>query len=266
MAIQIRDLVILITGASSGIGLEAARLLGREKARLALAARRMDRLQQAAREVEASGGQAIAVQADVGHPDQVAALVAKTVERFGRVDVLVNNAGAGLYASIAETSNEQMERLWRINFLGTFYGIRAVLPVMKSQGSGHILTVSSIVGKRATPFNGAYCSTKFAQVGLMESLRLELRGSGIRTTVLYPSATSSEFLTALENPEHREVKHHGPVQTPEQVAQAIVRAIRHPRTEVMTQKVGRAIAIANAVSPSLVDWVVSKTIKRKILK
>jgi len=231
---------------------------------MALGARRVDRLQQVAENVEAAGGRAIMVATDVGDEAQVQRLVQAALDSFGRVDVMINNAGFGCTPRSAKRPASDGAHLAH-QLPGTFYGIRTVLPIMKRQGSGHIITVASLVGKRATPFNGAYCSTKFAQVGLMESLRMELRGTGIRTTLICPSSTKSEFLQSLENPENRELKRHGPVQTSAQVAKSIVGAIRKPRAEVMTQRIGRAIVVANAISPGLVDWMVSRTIKRKVL-
>ena len=191
-----RDLsgrVVIVTGASSGIGRETALSFAREKARVVLAARRKERLQSLEREIQALGTEAVSVPTDVAHREQVEAMVRQAVERFGRVDILVNNAGSGLFALVEETTPEDMEAILRVNFLGTFYGIRAVLPLMRRQGSGHIMNVSSIIGKRGAPVFGAYCASKFAMVGLSESLRVELRGSGIGVSVICPVGTATEF-------------------------------------------------------------------------
>jgi short-subunit dehydrogenase len=255
--------VVVITGASAGIGKETALALGKERASVVVSARRTDRLQQIALQIEQAGGSALALTADVSDEAQVQKIVSEALNRFGRIDVWINNAGVGLYATLEETSAELMEKIWRTNFMSTFYGIRHVVPVMKRQKSGHIITVSSVVGKRATPLNAAYCSTKFGQVGLMESARMELKNFGIQCSLIYPGSTESEFIEAQENPAKRPVRRHGPVQTSEQVAKEIVKAIRNPKAEVMTQSYGRILTIMNSISPGLLDWLISKTVKRK---
>lgn len=254
-----------MTGASSGIGKETALLLGKKGCSVVLAARREQPLQELARRIEADGGQSLVVKTDVSDERQVQRLIDAAQQRFGRIDVLINNAGFGLAATVAETTPEEMERIWRTNFMGTFYGIRSVLPVMKAQGGGQILTIASVVGKRATPLNGAYCATKFAQVGLMESLRMELRNSPIRCTVICPGATETEFISAMENPGQRSVSNTGPIQSAATVAKAIVRSIGRPSGEVLTQPLARILVLMNAVSPKLVDWAVAR-MKKESLK
>jgi hypothetical protein len=257
--------VVVITGASSGIGRETAVLLGKNRCSVVLAARREEPLQEIAHRIEADGGRALVVKTDVSVESQVQKMIDSAAQRFGRIDVLINNAGFGLFAPIAETTSEQMDRIWQTNFMGTFYGIRSVLPLMKKQGSGQIITIASVVGKRATPLNGAYCATKFAQVGLMESLRMELRNTPLHCTVICPAATETEFIFAIENPGKRNVKNTGPIQTAGQVAEVIVKSIRKPSAEVMTQRLTRLLVLANAFSPGLVDWVVAK-MKKDALK
>lgn len=262
---ELQGKVVVITGASSGIGKETALLLGKSKCSVVLAARREEALQEIAHRIEADGGQALAVKTDVSVEGQAQSLIDAAAHRFGRIDVLINNAGFGLFAPIAETTTGQMDRIWQTNFMGTFYCIRSVLPLMKKQGSGQIITIASVVGKRATPLNGAYCATKFAQVGLMESLRMELRNTPLRCTVICPSATQTEFIAAIENPGKRNVRNTGPIQTAGQVARMIVKSIRKPSAEVMTQPLTRLLVLANAFSPGMVDWAVAK-MKKDSLK
>lgn len=259
-----KDRVIVITGASSGIGRETALAAGRRKAFVVLAARRKELLAEVGSEIEKSGGKALVVSTDVSQQSEVENLIQLAIRQFGRIDVFINNAGSGLYATVEETSSEQMDRLWRVNFLGTFYGIRAVLPLMKKQGSGHIITVSSMAGKRATPLGGAYSATKFAQSGLMESLRMELRNSPIRTTVIYPGATKTDFVRVIENPGSFEIKHPLKAKSASEVAQAILQAIEHPKSEVILQSYGRLLSILNAASPRFVDWVVARFVKKDL--
>ena len=252
--------VAVITGSSSGIGRETAKALQARGATVVLAARRKERIDGLAEEINKIGGSALSVQTDVSSESDVDRLFEIVLQKFGRIDWLINNAGSGLYASIEDTTPEQVERLWRTNFMGTFYAIRKAIPIMKHQGEGHILTISSMAGTRGTPMNGAYCATKFAQIGLMDSLRRELKG--IHCTLILPGATQTEFIEVMENPDRTNVRHHGPVQSATQVAAAIVHAVEHPSARVITQKWGRTLLVFNAFSPSLTDWLVNKVFKK----
>lgn len=252
------DKVVLITGASSGIGRATAILTGKTRLPVIIAARRMDRLAEVAREIEAAGGKVLALQTDISDELQVAAMIDKSLQHFGRIDVLINNAGVGLYATVDETTPEQMDRLWRTNYMGTFYAIRRVLPVMRKQQSGQIIVVASMSGRRGAAFKSAYCATKFAQIGLLESLRMELVNTNIKCTLIFPGGTQTEFFEVIENPGNRDVKLYGSVQTADQVAAEILNAIQNPRTEVITQRLGRLQILLNAFSPDLADWLVGK--------
>ena len=169
--------VIAITGASAGIGRATALRLARDGAAVAICARRADRLDAVAAEIAAAGGQALPIVADVTRADDMDALVARTVERFGRLDVMMCNAGFGIAGAIDDITPAQMQKLMDVNYIGTYHAARAALPVFRRQRSGHVIIVSSIVGKRGVPYMGAYSATKFAQVGLAECLRSELAGS-----------------------------------------------------------------------------------------
>ncbi|MFQ5880942.1 MAG: SDR family oxidoreductase [Candidatus Methylomirabilales bacterium] len=253
-----RDLagqVVIITGASSGIGRETALHFAREKARVVLAARRQDRIHALEKEIQGLGTEALGLPTDVAQPEQVEAMVGRAVERFSRVDILVNNAGSGLFALVEMTTPEDMKAILRVNFLGAFYGIRAALPIMRRQGSGHIINISSIIGKRGVPLYGAYCASKFALIGLSESLRMELKGSGIAVSVICPVGTATEFFEAAKAPQGRRLGPKSPVQTPAQVAKAIIRCAKSPRPEVIVYPPARLLVILNALSPRVGDWV-----------
>lgn len=256
--------VVIVTGASAGIGKSIALELGKEKATVVIAARRADRLQDIAKQLESNGGVAFPVTTDVSVESQVEKLVQSTLDRFGKIDVLINNAGAGLLATVQETTPEQMEKLWQTNVMSTYYGIRHILAVFRKQGCGQVITISSMTGRRGAALKSAYSATKFAQIGLMESLRMELMGSGIHCTIVYPGATETEFLSAMENPGNRETRYYGSMKQPEEVARAIIKAIYNPRIEVITQKFGRMQMILNAVSPGLADWLVKSTVKKNL--
>ena len=160
--------VAIVTGASSGIGAEIAIQLSAAGYVVFLAARRAEKLAEVAELCNAAGGQATTVQTDVTDRSQIEALVGGAVDEFGRVDVMVNNAGYGVSGRVTEITDDQMRKIFDVNFFGLWYGCQAVAPVMIAQESGHIFNVSSVIGKRGTPFNGAYCATKFAVCGLSD--------------------------------------------------------------------------------------------------
>ena len=251
---ELRGAVVAITGASAGIGLACARAFARAGARLALCARRRDRLDELARELGAAGSEVLVAQVDVANEGQVHAFVKATVERFGRLDVLVNNAGYGLRGRVEEVPAEGYRRLMEVNYLGTVYGCQAALPVMKAQRSGLIVNVSSIVGHRAMAGGGAYGASKAAQVSLTEALRAELRGTGVTACSVHPIGTATEFgEVAQRESGGRGGGPVGPQQTAGQVADAVVRAARRPRPEVHPYPLARALVWLNALAPGLVD-------------
>lgn len=250
---DLRGQVVLITGASTGIGRAAAVAFAREGSRIVLAARRQDKLDEAAREVEAAGGRARAVVADVVIQADVQKAVQAATD-LGGLHILVNNAGIGYFGTVEETPPDVFRRLLDVNLMGTMYGIWQALPIMRRQGRGHIINVASVAGKRGSPANGAYCATKFALVGLSESLRVELAGSGIDVSVICPVATDTEFfeVAGRHSPRPRR-QHAGPVQTAEHVARTIVRCAKSPRPEVMPFRPARIMVAINAIAPRLAD-------------
>jgi NADP-dependent 3-hydroxy acid dehydrogenase YdfG len=250
--------VIAITGASAGIGRATALRLARDGGAIAICARRADRLQTAAREIEASGGQALPLVADVSREDDMARFVAAAVERFGRLDVMMCNAGFGIYGAIDRVTPEQMRRIVDVNFMGTYYAARAALAVFRRQTRGHIVIVSSIVGKRGVPYMGAYAATKFAQVGLAECLRAEVEGSDIHVTVVLPVSTVTEFSEVMSRESGFATEGKGPRQQAAHVADAIARAIEHPVPEVYPLKKARGLVALNALVPGVTDRIVKR--------
>lgn len=248
----LRGGVAVITGASSGIGAATAVACGREGMRLALGARRTDRLERVAAEVRAAGGEARVVPTDVRDEAAVRALVDGTVSAWGRLDVLVNNAGVGMLAPVARTSAAEFDAIMRVNFLGAVHGVLAALPHMQRQRGGHIVNVASVLGKRASPFRAAYVASKFALVGFSEALRMELRGEGIHVTAVCPIGTATEFHEAQENRLGVSGRG-GPIQSAEHVARGIVRALRRPRAEVHPYPPARLLFLMNDLAPGLVD-------------
>jgi short-subunit dehydrogenase len=251
--------VIAITGASAGIGRATALRLARGGDAVAICARRRDQLDAVASEIVAAGGQALAVVADVTRPEDMDNFVAQTAAHFGRLDVMMCNAGFGIAGAIDEIAPDQMQRLMDVNYTGTYHATRAALPLFRRQGSGHLIIVSSIVGKRGVPYMGAYSATKFAQVGLAECLRAELAGTGIHVSVVYPISTETEFFEVMSRETGTVVtRAMGPRQSVEQVAEAIARAIDRPIPEVYPHFKSRALVILNAFAPGFTDRVVKR--------
>lgn len=254
---DLREKVAVITGASSGIGRAAAVALAREGVGVVLGARRVNRLHEAVAAIQRAGGKARALQTDVTRPTDVKHLVDEAVVGFGRLDILINNAGLGYFGRLESMPTEEIRHLFEVNVMGTIYGIQAAVPIMRSQRSGHIINISSVVGKRATPGSAIYSATKFAQVALTESLRLELADAGIDVSVICPVSTTTEFFTVATARSPMKHDPAGPVYSAEQVAEVIVRCARRPRAEVMVYPPVRLMVVLNAVWPGLMDRVLA---------
>ena len=191
--------VVVITGASSGLGEATARLLAKQGATVALAARRAERIDALAAEINAAGGKALAVATDVTDREQVRALVDAVVKKFGKVDVMLNNAGLMPLAPLEELKTSEWDQMIDVNLKGVLYGIAAALPVMKKQKSGHFINVSSVYGHKLGPDATVYCATKFAVRALSEGLRQEVKPYNIRTTVVSPGAVATELLEHISD-------------------------------------------------------------------
>ena len=198
---NIKDKVVVITGASSGLGEATARLLSSEGATVVLAARRADRIEALAEELNKQGGKALAVATDVIDRQQVKELVDKAVETYGRVDVVLNNAGLMPLAPLENLKIDEWDQMIDVNLKGVLYGIAAALPHMKKQKSGHIINVSSVYGHKLGPAATVYCATKHAVRALSEGLRQEVKPYNIRTTVISPGAVASELLDHISEKE-----------------------------------------------------------------
>ncbi len=247
--------VAIVTGASSGIGAETALALAKRGYAVVLAARREDKLADIAARCEVAGATARCRVTDVADEEQVQALVATAVEEFGRVDVMVNNAGYGLFARAWETDSEEMRAIFQVNFFGVFHGCKAVAPIMIHQRSGHIFNVSSIIGKRGTPFHGAYCATKFAICGLTDSLRVELSPYGVRATTVCPALTATEFFDKSRRgraagASFRRFKGLTPASV---VARKIAATVGKNRPELVFTAGGKFLALAAALWPRAAD-------------
>jgi short-subunit dehydrogenase len=185
-------------------------------------------------------------------------LVAQAVSRFGRLDVMICNAGFGVYGAIDAVKPEQMQKVMEVNYFGMYYATRAALPVFRRQNSGHLIVVSSIVGKRGVPYVGAYAATKFAQVGMAECLRAELAGSNIHVSIVFPVSTDTEFFSVMTGESGFATRATGPRQSAGHVADAIASAIESPVPEVYPYRKARGLGILNAFAPGFCDRLVKR--------
>jgi short-subunit dehydrogenase len=250
--------VVAITGASAGIGRATAIRLARDGASIAICARRGDRLDAVAAEIVRAGGMALPLVADVTRDAEMQGFVDQTLSRWGQLDVMMCNAGYGIYGTIDTIAPERMQAMMDVNYLGTYNAARAALPVFRQQHSGHLVIISSIVGKRGVPYMGAYAATKFAQVGLAECLRAELVGSGIHVSVVYPISTETEFFEVMTRLSGHATRARGPRQSAEQVADAIARTLDRPAPEVYPLRKARALAVLSAIAPGACDRIVKR--------
>lgn len=252
--------VVVITGASSGIGRSAAISFAEEGSGLFLVARREERLRDVAEQCLAIGAPRTEISAhDLSKPGEGARLVSFALERMSKIDVLVCNAGYGCFTPVADYSAEKMARMWQVNFQSAYESIQAALPHFLQRGSGHIVLVSSIIGKKGMPFSAPYCATKFAQVGLGEALWGELREKGIGVSVICPGYTETEFheVAAVESNKAQTSR---PLkgQSSRVVGQAIVRAVRKKKRQIHLTWPAKLLLLINRISTRLADYIMLK--------
>ncbi len=261
--------VVIITGASSGIGAAVARRLARDGMRLTLAARRLDKLEQVAAEVDALGGEAFVVQTDVRNRDEIQRMVEATLERWGRIDVLLNNAGMGHDKPLFRLKPEKIRDEIHLNLIAVIECAQVVLTVMLRQKSGHIINVASMAGLVAMPSLSIYSASKFGVVGFSDALRQELRGSGISVSTFCPGYTPTELSPALKAiAEGRtDVPRPMGLMPVTYVADEVARLIRHPRRRVIIPTSWKFLVFIAFLFPGLADTLMpllqAKTIKEK---
>ena len=231
MSDNIEGKVVVITGASSGLGEATARLLSAQGASVVLGARRIDRLRVLADELSRRGGKALAVPTDVIQCDQVKRLVDAAVQTYGRIDVMINNAGLMPQALLERLKIDEWNRMIDVNIKGVLYGIAAALPHMKQRKAGHFINVSSVAGHRVGPGFAVYAATKYAVRALSEGLRQEVKPYNIRTTVISPGAVATELPNTVTDPQAAERirKFYAEVAIPaESFARAVAFAMSQP--------------------------------------
>jgi len=248
-----RDKVVLITGAARGIGLATAEILGGRGARLAVTDVLESELERARERFEEQGIPHLAVRSDVTDPGQCREAVRKTLDRFGALDILINNAGISIVAPFEECLPETAKRLLDVNLMGSIYMTLAALPALK-ESRGQILFVSSVSGIRAIPSGSLYSASKAALRSLAESIRLELRPQGVHVGVICPGFTTTDAAkTVLRGDGTPRPIDRPPHDTPEGVARAIARMLEKRRPESVLTPLGKATWILQRLSPRLVD-------------
>ncbi len=261
----LRENVMIITGASSGIGRALALQLAEQGAWLALAARDVDQLKAVAEECRRFSGRAIVVPTDVAEQAQCQNLVEKTVAAYGRLDTLINNAGISMWAKFDELKDLAVfERIMRVNYLGSVYLTAYALPYLK-QTRGRIVAVSSLAGKNGIPTRSGYAASKHAMAGFFDSLRIELAGSGVTVTMIYPGFVTSEIRERAFGADGQPLKkspvRESEVMTPQECARIIIAAIvRRKREEVMTLR-GKLGQWVKLIAPGVVDRVAQRAIE-----
>lgn len=238
--------VIAITGASSGIGEAVARHFAKAGAAVMLGARRLHRLEVVADEIRRDGGRVALQRLDVTRREDVEAFVQAAVAQFGRLDVIVNNAGVMPLSPVADLKVEEWDRMVDVNLKGVLYGVAAALPVFRTQGSGHVVNVTSVADRRIVPTAAVYSATKFAVRAFSEGLRQEI-GGAIRVTVVAPGATESELANGISDPELRRAAiedYRRDLLPAEAIARAIAYAVAQPPEVDVNELVVRPTAQA----------------------
>ncbi|MDT7688975.1 MAG: hypothetical protein QOE46_1734 [Acidobacteriota bacterium] len=253
---KLSEQVMVITGASSGIGLVTARAAAALGAKLVVAARAEDALKSLVEEIRSAGGEAVHVVADVGREADVRRIAETALERFGRIDTWVNNAGVSIYGKLQDTSVEDMRRLFETNFWGMVYGSLVAAETLRQRG-GALINVGSTVSDRAIPLQGIYSASKHAVKGFTDALRMELEeeGAPVSVTLIKPGAIDTPYTKHAKNLLEKEPALPPPVYAPEVVAEAILHCAETPTRDVFAGGGGKALSLVDKYTPRLGDKV-----------
>jgi short-subunit dehydrogenase len=251
----IEEQVVVITGASSGIGRETAFAFAKRRAMVVLAARNKDALEEAASEIELMGGRASVVVTDVSHWPQVENLAKSTVDQFGRIDTWINNAAISEYSTFDDMTIEEIDQIIKVDLLGTIYGAKAALPVLKAQDQGTIMNVGSALSDRAIPLQSMYCASKHGIRGFTDALRIELEQerSNVDVTLIQPASVNTPFFEHARSKVGVKPRPVPPVYQPSAVAEAILYAAEHPLRNVQVGAAAMLLGLAEKISPRLLD-------------
>jgi short-subunit dehydrogenase len=258
-----QDPVVVITGASSGIGRATALAFAEQGARLVVTGRREEPLRRLVDQCAARGGQALAVPVDVTDADAVVRVAQRAVERWGRLDVWVNNAAVNAFSSFGEEPVDVPRRVLEVNALGQLHGARAALPLFRDQGSGVLVNVGSVLSRIPSPYQSSYVMSKHAVRALSGCLRQELQDApGVRVCTVLPGAVDTPLFDAAANWTGWAVKPLRPVYAPERVAAAIVSCAHRPRDEVVVGLGAKVMVLQSVLAPRLTERIIARVVRR----
>ena len=260
-----KNKVVVITGASSGIGEASAIKFAEKNAKVVLVARRREKLLQVQKEISRHTDSTLVCQCDVSNKLQVKEMTDTVLDTFGRIDVLVNNAGFVIYGKVSELTIEEIESQMETNYFGMIYCTKNFLPHMIEQGQGHIVNVASMGASFGVPGIASYCATKFAMLGFSEGLKHELSGTGVDVTVVSPMLTDTPL---LDHPSFGNYSHIAPQRkmSPEKVANVVLKAANSSRLEIVIPSVARAGIWAKHNFPFLVNPIVGNVFRKYLEK
>ncbi len=256
---------VVLTGASSGIGYELALRLAEQGAWIALAARRKDKLEELAEKCRARGGRILVAQTDVAEEEQCKNLIERTVQEFGRVDTLINNAGITMWAKFEDMQTLfPYEKVMQVNYMGSVYCTHYALPYLK-ESRGRIVAISSVAGKTGVPLRSGYSASKFAMVGFFETLRIELAQYGISVTLIYPDFVQTDTRLQAFGPDgnqlDRPLREGKKMMTVEECVEMILKAAVNRKRELVMSTRGKFAQWAKLIYPPLVDRIAEKAVK-----
>jgi len=257
-----KNKTVLITGASSGIGREAAIAFAKQGANLILVARRKEKLEELKEQLEKLDTKVMTYKCDISDKSQVRKMSQDVLKEFGHIDILVNNAGFAIYGSVSELTIEDIESQMATNYFGMIYCTKDFLPSMLEQNSGHIVNVASVAASFGLPGIASYCASKFAMLGFSEGLKHELSGTGVRVTVVSPIMVRTDF---FDHPSFEKMPKYSPTSlSPKTVAKAILKAANSPRLEIIVPSVVRGAVWAKHTFPYLINLILGSAFKKQL--
>ena len=257
-----KNKIVLITGASSGIGKETAIEFAKKGAKIILVARRKEKLDELEKNLQKFNVSVLSYSCDVSDKSRVKEMSEFVLDKFGSIDVLVNNAGFAIYGSVSELSIEEIESQMATNYFGMVYCIKNFLPSLIKKRSGHIVNVASVAASFGLPGIASYCASKFAMLGFSEGLKHELKETGIGVTVVSPIMVQTDF---FDHPSFEKMPKYSPTSlSPKTVAKAVLRAASSPRLEIIVPSIVRCAIWAKHTFPYLINPVFGSTFKKQL--